>query len=126
MSPENIINILSSALSVLGPIGLTLIFCIGAGYLIRLTPIHNKWIPFLQPLIGALIGGIILPLISPTSLVPETYEKPTAVLIIYGFIIGIVSSILYRFLIKRIEIWAREKFPSLNDWFEKTSDSNNP
>lgn len=121
---QELLNILNSFLSFLGPIGLTLILCLGTGYIIRLTPIHNKWIPFLQPLIGAVIGGVILPLIAPTDLVPETYQKPTIVLIIYGFIIGMISSILHKFIIKRIEVWAREKFPSLNEWFENTSDSN--
>jgi hypothetical protein len=101
-------------------------FCVGSGYLIRLSPIKNKWIPFLQPLIGAVVGGVILPLIAPTNLVPEAYEKPVIVLGLYGFIIGVGSSILHKVLIKRIEVWAREKFPTLNDWFENTSDSNIP
>lgn len=124
MSLENILNILVSALSVLGPIGLTLVFCLGAGYIIRLSPIKNKWIPFLQPLVGAIFGGFVLWLIAPKEIVPESYSNPKSVLVLYGFLLGILSWIGHKFLIKRIENYLREKFPSINDWFEDTSDSN--
>jgi hypothetical protein len=124
MSLENILHILSSALSVLGPIGLTVALCLGIGYLLRLSPIKNKWIPFLQPLIGAFFGGFILWLIAPKSIVPEGYENPKSVLALYGFLIGVFVWMSHKFLIKRIETWLREKFPSINDWFEDTSDSN--
>jgi hypothetical protein len=126
MSPQDILTLLTSALSILGPIGLTLVFCLGAGYLIRLTPIKNKWIPFIQPLIGAVIGGFMLCLIAPKTIVPEIYGNPNAVLVFYGFLIGVAAWLGHRFLIRRIETWLREKFPTVNDWFEETSDSKPP
>ncbi len=126
MSFQNILDFLGSLLSILGPIGLTLVVCLFAGYIIRLTPIKNIWIPFLQPLFGAILGGFILWKIGPISLVPEGYESPKFVLIFYGFLLGIISWLGHKFLIRRIETYLRERFPTVNDWFEDTSDANRP
>lgn len=106
-------------LTKLGPIGLTFVLVIAAGYVIRLLPfIANRYIPLLAPL----IGGAVLPLIAPTEFAGTGWRHPVAVLVIYGLIVGVVAWSVHAVIIRRLEDWVRSKIPAVDRAFDATAD----
>lgn len=98
-------------LTSLGPLGLTFVLVITLGYVVRLIPaINNRFIPAIAPL----LGGILMPLLAPSGFVGESWKNPIVVLVIYGFIVGVVAWAAHALIISRIEDFIRSKIPSVD------------
>ena len=105
----------------LNPYSGTILFVIAIGYVFRALPfIQNRWIPFIVVLVGSLFFLIIAPL----SMKPDPDHAWNWYVLMFGagFILSVVAWIIHYVVISRLEDWARNKFPTVDQWFTKTSD----
>ena len=99
----------------------TILLVVALGYIVRAIPfIENRWIP----LIGISLGSLFFLIVAPLTMKPDPEHAWNWYVLIWG--IGLILSafawLIHRILISKLEDWARNKFPPVNAWFEKTSD----
>jgi hypothetical protein len=92
---QDVIKILKG----LGPEALTVVVVIALGYVVRHSPIENRFIPGILPLLGALFYALIA---SPGEVDPAI-RNPELKLAGFGLILGVMGWALHHLVIARIE-----------------------
>ena len=103
----------------------TILFVVALGYIVRAIPfISNRWIP----LLGIVLGSLFFLIVAPLTMKPDPEHAWNWYVMIWG--VGLILSafawLIHLTLISRLEGWARDKFPAVDAWFEKTSDQAQP
>ena len=103
----------------------TILFVVALGYIVRAIPfIENRWIP----LIGIVLGSLFFLIVAPLTMKPDPEHAWNWYVLIWG--IGLILSafawLIHLTLISKLEDWARNKFPAVDAWFQKTSDEQPP
>ena len=93
-----------------GPAVVIVVACIGLGYILKALPFPNRYIP---PSIW-LAGGIIFPILAPPGSAPNTVRNPALLFVIIGVVMGLLSWIIHRTILKKF----------LDDkWFKPDNDT---
>lgn len=83
----------------LGPEALTVVVVIALGYVVRSSPIDNRFIPGILPLLGATFYALIA---SPAGVEPDI-RNPELKLAGFGLVLGVIGWALHHLVIARVE-----------------------
>lgn len=115
---QDIITILKG----LGPESLTVIVVIALGYVVRGSPIQNRFIPTILPLLGAIFYALVA---SPVGVEPEI-RNPELKLAGFGLVLGVIGWAAHHLVIARIEdklvAWKERKSTTPPDVIPETKE----
>ena len=80
-----------------GPAVVTVVACIGLGYILKALPFPNKYIP---PVVW-LTGGVLFPILAPAGSAPSTVRNPTLLFVIVGMVMGFAAWVIHRVVLRK-------------------------